>query len=415
MQEEKTTYNFGAESNNINETPVNENNTSSDQKSINKKILIGTLFGASGLVGFVSAKAMNSGDAVETKHAIDAQSSLAHSIPSEPTQIAESKLSIFGDAFHTQRELQGPGGIFLHNGEYFNTFYKEEYDGMTPQQIEQYQNKVASSIIPEDAKKVIEKHQAKEEPVADNHTETHTTVKMVDTNNAEKPTNDTTPTLQETKNESAQNDTNDKPHDQTPSKELPPHENNDTNPTREMTEIEKNLLADEEQVSKDHPTTNPTVNMDQGKMNTTPSTPVEKVAIEQPATHDHENADPSIPHVVDDQYTPTTPATSEAAAEILDTHASDESDVQIPKIEIVDDHGAPHIEVINDGKDAAAHVNGASADDTHPVPHDHANTESHADNHTPSDSHSETSAHVDHHDGSHSINTESLDGYLNSL
>jgi len=119
------------------EFPIDGNQKNS---ILNKKTLLATLFGAGGAVAFVSAKDLlnnNTGDAgfsIENPEEADCYASIELN---ESVAESNSELS-FGDAFEIQRELQGPGGIFLHNGKYYNTYLKEEWDGMSDHEKDNY-------------------------------------------------------------------------------------------------------------------------------------------------------------------------------------------------------------------------------------------------------------------------------------
>ncbi len=53
----------------------------------------------------------------------------------------------FNEAFKTAREEVGPGGFFEWHGNTYNTYYKEEWDQMTPDQHQDFMTSVHESII----------------------------------------------------------------------------------------------------------------------------------------------------------------------------------------------------------------------------------------------------------------------------
>jgi len=63
-----------------------------------------------------------------------------------------SAQSTFSDAFNEARSELGAGGIFEWNGNYYNTFLKEEWDAMSSNDKLAYSNKVGELINKEDSK-----------------------------------------------------------------------------------------------------------------------------------------------------------------------------------------------------------------------------------------------------------------------
>ena len=49
----------------------------------------------------------------------------------------------FSEAFATARAEVGPGGVFVWNGNVYSTYYEEEWDNMTDEQIEMLRNALA--------------------------------------------------------------------------------------------------------------------------------------------------------------------------------------------------------------------------------------------------------------------------------
>lgn len=129
---------------------------------LNKKAILATVLGAGGLLGIVAAKVALSGDIAPTESEsdelqIDADSELLIDdveaeietdivdydagevvVPVDIPVVEVSDTTSFGDAFAAAREELGPGGIFSYNGDYYHTYYKEEWDAMHTEQQDQY-------------------------------------------------------------------------------------------------------------------------------------------------------------------------------------------------------------------------------------------------------------------------------------
>ena len=113
----------------------------------NRIFLASALVGVGGVVGYVSAESLNSlkiddvpeggtiaepdaEEPAEDGKLIDFTSDLPCGHPADNLT--------FKEAFKSQRELMGPGGVFEYRGQYYNTFYKEEWETMTDSQKNDY-------------------------------------------------------------------------------------------------------------------------------------------------------------------------------------------------------------------------------------------------------------------------------------
>ena len=116
----------------------------SNEKTIsllkNPKLMMAALFGTGGAVGFVSAKGV---DTYETEALVEPVDVEAEDLDFAEITTDQSILAVdpshsFSEAFAHSREQLGPGGIFEYKGELYNTYYKEEWDGMEIPQKESY-------------------------------------------------------------------------------------------------------------------------------------------------------------------------------------------------------------------------------------------------------------------------------------
>jgi hypothetical protein len=56
----------------------------------------------------------------------------------------------FGQAFNQARDLLGPGSVFAWHGKLYNTFFKEEWSAMSPEDRQEFMNSIDFSYVPED-------------------------------------------------------------------------------------------------------------------------------------------------------------------------------------------------------------------------------------------------------------------------
>jgi len=451
MQEEKTTDNFGAMDHTTPES--NEASRPSDKFTFNQKALVGTLFGAGGLVAFVSAKDKMFGtNEAPTSTSVSPDSgaesvlstgNVSNHTASESTM--ENSHSLFSDAFAHQRHLQGPGGIFQHDGKLYNTFYKEEYEKMSAQEIDKYQHDVVEKMGPKLSKEIAQL-QPKEEILNHKTESSDVMVKAVDTNNdgikdteitTERHHQDIVTTEHKTitikPNESEIH--NPKDINENPTIPTNPNIVPNSNPVATPNETPKG-----EYVPNDHPTDDhANFNMEGGKPAEVPTVEGEQVVQDKPA----ELPTLDVPPIkIDDKFVPaqddnlgllsddTHHDKAVAVADIPEAHNTNDSDAttahpiehsstpevkivedhthtnidheggagvvshgaQVPEIEVVDDHGVPQIETHSDASEAAS------------IPSLHAE-----------DTHIDGAQHDTHHDVSIDANHASLGSYLDSV
>jgi len=115
--------------------------------SFNKKAIIGSLFGVGGLVAFVSATSLEGNKDIHSSISEDAKYS--DSLP-EPQK--HHSLSAFEKTFAEERAEQGPGGLFSFENKFYNTYYKEEWDGMSKEERNEYLSSVESRMNVDDGK-----------------------------------------------------------------------------------------------------------------------------------------------------------------------------------------------------------------------------------------------------------------------
>jgi len=112
-------------------------------------VLAPALLASGGLIGFVSA--------AEVDKFIPGIQNVAV-LPSEtnglPDIVVNSHMECghpddslsFGEAFHSQRELLGQGGVFEYHGKFYNTYYKEEWDSMNDSQKQEYYSSIEDKM-----------------------------------------------------------------------------------------------------------------------------------------------------------------------------------------------------------------------------------------------------------------------------
>ena len=66
--------------------------------------------------------------------------------PAEVSSIVNDEMS-FNDAFAAAREELGAGGVFVWNGNEYGTYYKEEWDNLSPEQTEEYWASVEAADV----------------------------------------------------------------------------------------------------------------------------------------------------------------------------------------------------------------------------------------------------------------------------
>jgi len=130
------------------------NNASSS--SLNKKKMIATAAVIGGAMassgGFVAWGATQSNDLnSQTPEEQNNNSDANANDSSEQSQELSEATSVsdkmtFAQAFAAAREELGPGGVFEWNGKLYGTFYKEEWDSMTPEEKAEYNHAVNEYI-----------------------------------------------------------------------------------------------------------------------------------------------------------------------------------------------------------------------------------------------------------------------------
>lgn len=76
------------------------------------------------------------------------------SVDSKVLPVADQNMN-FDDVFAQQRSTQGPGGIFEYKGKAYNTFFKEEWERMTPEQKQDYYAAINDKLDPEASKILV--------------------------------------------------------------------------------------------------------------------------------------------------------------------------------------------------------------------------------------------------------------------
>ena len=107
-------------------------------KLLSGKVLIPTALAALGAFTFIAAR--------DVDHVDDKVSTPPNTLSDAETVSFEAKGLIstadnnlsFGDAFRSQRDALGPGGIFEYKNKYYNTFLKDEWDAMSDEQKNEY-------------------------------------------------------------------------------------------------------------------------------------------------------------------------------------------------------------------------------------------------------------------------------------
>ena len=113
-------------------------------KLLNGKVLIPTALAAVGAFALLSAKDVKEIKVTDTPGNLENEGSVEFK-SNALFSTADNNLS-FNDAFHTQREALGPGGIFEYKNKYYNTYLKEEWDTMSDDQKKDYYASIHKNI-----------------------------------------------------------------------------------------------------------------------------------------------------------------------------------------------------------------------------------------------------------------------------
>lgn len=130
---------------NTNRISLNAISPELKEKLLSGKVLISTALVSVGALTLFSAKDI---DEVDTNSASSASTATDECVEFKSHALfgtADNNLS-FGDAFHTQRESLGPGGVFEYNNKFYNTYYKEEWDTLTDVQKKDYYTSIDKLI-----------------------------------------------------------------------------------------------------------------------------------------------------------------------------------------------------------------------------------------------------------------------------
>lgn len=122
---------------NTNRISLNAISPELKEKLLSGKVLISTALVSAGALIMISAKDIDEVEANATSSTAAATDECVEFKSHALFGTANNSLS-FGDAFHTQRESLGPGGVFEYNNKFYNTYYKEEWDTLTDVQKKDY-------------------------------------------------------------------------------------------------------------------------------------------------------------------------------------------------------------------------------------------------------------------------------------
>lgn len=78
----------------------------------------------------------------------------------------------FDEAFAAARTEMGPGDYFEWHGNYYNTFYQQEWEGMTETEHQAFVASLGDIIMPDGVEPLVA-HSALDEPVSHHHTASH--------------------------------------------------------------------------------------------------------------------------------------------------------------------------------------------------------------------------------------------------
>lgn len=130
---------------NTNRISLNTISPELKEKLLSGKVLISTALVSAGALTMISAKDFDDVEANITPATFSGTDECVEFKSFALLGSADSSLS-FGDAFHTQRESLGPGGVFQYNNKFYNTYYKEEWDTLTDIQKKDYYNSIDKLI-----------------------------------------------------------------------------------------------------------------------------------------------------------------------------------------------------------------------------------------------------------------------------
>ncbi|MEZ4911055.1 MAG: hypothetical protein R2774_09350 [Saprospiraceae bacterium] len=122
---------------NTNKISLNAISPELKEKLLNGKVLFSTALVSAGALTMISADGVDktNNNVVSSASAVgdECLEFKSHAL----FGTADNNLT-FGDAFHTQRESLGPGGVFEYHNKFYNTFYKEEWDALSDVQKNDY-------------------------------------------------------------------------------------------------------------------------------------------------------------------------------------------------------------------------------------------------------------------------------------
>lgn len=130
---------------NTNRISLNAISPELKEKLLSGKVLISTALVSAGALTLISAKDIDEVEANVTSSTSEMNSECVEFKSHALFGTADNSLS-FGDAFHTQRESLGPGGVFEYNDKFYNTYYKEEWDTLTDVQKKDYYTSIDKLI-----------------------------------------------------------------------------------------------------------------------------------------------------------------------------------------------------------------------------------------------------------------------------
>lgn len=130
---------------NTNRISLNAISPELKEKLLSGKVLISTALVSAGALTLISAKDIANVEANESS-SLSAISDECVEFKSHALFGTADNSFSFGDAFHTQRESLGPGGVFTYNNKFYNTYYKEEWDTMSDVQKKDYYTSIDKLI-----------------------------------------------------------------------------------------------------------------------------------------------------------------------------------------------------------------------------------------------------------------------------
>ena len=130
---------------NTNRISLNAISPELKEKLLSGKVLISTVLVSAGALTMISAKDIDEVDATIASSNSTATDECVEFKSHALFGTADNSLS-FGDAFHSQRESLGSGGVFEYNNKFYNTYYKEEWDSLSDVQKKDYYNSIDKLI-----------------------------------------------------------------------------------------------------------------------------------------------------------------------------------------------------------------------------------------------------------------------------